>query len=112
MQDETKSSAVANPDWQTVRFYQLEPELKAYLPLLRVGLDLLLSSWKFPPVSRKRVKTLRVWVSAEDAGKIDYLRSETGKPAVEIVSAALVRAQHSNLRPPPVKPRYMAAAAE
>jgi hypothetical protein len=112
MQVETKSSAVSNSDRQTVRFYQLEPELKAYLPLIRVGLDLLLSSWKFPPLSRKDVKTLRVWVSAEDARKIDYLQSETGKPAVEIVSAALIRAQHSNLRPPPVKPRYSAAAAE
>jgi hypothetical protein len=112
MQDETTSPAVSNSDRQTVRFYQLEPELKAFLPLLRVGLDLLLSSWKFPPVSRKRAKTLRVWVSAEDARKIEYLRSETGKPAVEIVSAALIRAQHSNLRPPPVKPRYSVAAAK
>ena len=93
------------------KLYRLAPELKPYLPLLPAGIQLLLSTWDFPEIPRVAVKVTRVRTTAQIESDIAYLATHAKKPAAEIVAAALVRAQRSNLRPTPLKPKHRRAAS-
>ena len=82
------------------RVYRIAPELKPYIPIIGVGLTLLLSTWEFPQASREDAKNTKVPLSVEDVDQLDYLARHSRKSATEVVSAALIRAKASNVRPP------------
>ena len=82
------------------RTYRISPELKPYIPIIGVGFTLLLSTWEFPQASREDAKNTKVPLSAEDVDQLDYLARHSRKSATEVVSAALLRAKASNVRPP------------
>ena len=82
------------------RVYRIAPELKPYIPIIGVGLTLLLSTWEFPQVLRENAKNTKVPLSPEELGQLSYLAGHSGKSATEVISAALIRAKASNVRPP------------
>ena len=82
------------------RTYRIAPELKPYIPIIGVGFTLLLSTWEFPPASREDAKNTKVPLSAQDVDQLGYLVRYSRKSATEVVSAALLRAKASNVRPP------------
>jgi hypothetical protein len=82
------------------RTYRIAPELKPYIPIIGVGFTLLLSTWEFPKTSREDARNTKVPLTAEDVEQLDYLARHARKSATEVISAALLRARASNVRPP------------
>lgn len=82
------------------RVVRINTSLRPYISLLGVGLDLLLYSWRVPKIERGGGRNTRVRMAPDDLEKLNYLVQHTKKSAAEIVSAALVLARDSNVRPP------------
>jgi hypothetical protein len=81
------------------RTYRIAPDLKPYIPIIGVGFTLLLSTWEFPKTSREGARNTKVPLSVEDVARLDYLTRHAHKSATEVISAALLRAKASNVRP-------------
>jgi hypothetical protein len=84
------------------RTYRISPELKPYIPIIGLGFTFLLSTWEFPETSREGATNTKVPLSAEDVERLGYLARHSRKSATEVISAALIRAKASNVRPPRV----------
>jgi hypothetical protein len=82
------------------RVYRVPPELKPYIPIIRVGFALLLSTWEFPKTSRENVRNTKVALTAEELQQLGYLAKHARRSATEVIAAALLRAKASNVKPP------------
>jgi hypothetical protein len=80
--------------------FRIDQDQKPYIPIISVGFAHLLNTWEFPHVPKERVKSTRVALSETDREALQYLMKHSGKPAAEIVSAALISAKNSKVRPP------------
>jgi hypothetical protein len=79
---------------------RLQPLLKPYIPIIGTGLRILLSTWVFPDVQRDGARNTRVTLDNYDRDQLNYVLRHAGRSATEVISAALVYAQRSNVRPP------------
>jgi hypothetical protein len=79
---------------------RIEQDLKPYIPIISVGFTFLLNTWEFPHVTRDGAKQTRVALSETDREALQYLVKHSGRSAQEVVSAALISAKNSKVRPP------------
>jgi hypothetical protein len=95
--------------------FRISPDLKPHISIISVGFSLLLYTWEFPPVAKQGAKAIRVALTKTDKDALDYLVKHSGRSAAEVVSAALIHAKNSKVRPqkqalrrsaatPPAKP--------
>lgn len=89
--------------------FRIDPILKPHISIISVGFALLLDTWEFPPVAKQGAKAVRVALTKSDKEALDYLVKHSGKSAAEVVSAALIRAKNSKVRPQKPAPRQSAA---
>jgi hypothetical protein len=78
---------------------RIKPELKQFIPIISVGFSLLLETWEFPVANREGAINTRVAITQGDRESLLYLMRHSGKCASEVISAALMRAKNSKVRP-------------
>jgi hypothetical protein len=89
--------------------FRIDPILKVHISIISVGFALLLDTWEFPSVKKHGAKAIRVALTKADKEALDYLVKHSGKSAAEVVSAALIRAKNSKVRPQKAPLRQSAA---
>jgi hypothetical protein len=78
---------------------RIKPELKPFISIIGVGFTLLLDTWEFPVFDRDGAINTRIRLTEADRASLFYLRQHSGKSASEVISAALMRAKNSKIRP-------------
>jgi hypothetical protein len=89
--------------------FRISPDLKPHISIISVGFSLLLYTWEFPPVAKQGAKAIRVALTKTDKDALDYLVKHSGRSAAEVVSAALIHAKNSKVRPQKPALRHSAA---
>lgn len=91
---------------------RITPDLKPYIPIVDVGITLLLDTWEFPEIEREGASNTRIRLTPDNKKALLYLAAHSGKSLSEVISAALIRAKNSKVRPndPPGSRRPSPAA--
>src|SRR5258708_23741480 len=91
MQQVTESKDFPSKAMQVV--FRIDPILKVHISIISVGFALLLDTWEFPPVEKKRVKSVRVTLTTEAKEALDYLFRRSGQSATQAPPATLIPAE-------------------
>ena len=78
---------------------RIRPELKPFISIISVGFTLLLDTWEFPVFERDGAINTRIRITQADRESLFYLMRHSRKNVSEVISAALMRAKNSKVRP-------------